>query len=291
MRKALPHSPGHRAWQQFRRDRFAMLGLAVIAVYVLITAGVWGQLWGQHWQQTDGPYYAPLSAAHWLGTNAIGQDIAQRALYSTRTAFEVGVVVALLATLLGAALGAIAGYFCGRWPDAVFLWCVGVLDAMPFYLFVAALAYALKGNPYAMHIAMIATFWTTTARLVRGEVMRLMRMDFMLAARAAGIRPMALIVRHLLPNTTPILLVQGTLSFVAAIKSEVILSFLGLGVKNGVSWGVMIAESTDEVLAGHFANLLSASLMLFFLVMAFNLVSDRWQDALDPRLGVSTAVL
>jgi len=276
-------SPWRRAGDRFLRDRWGVAGLVVVGVYLLVTLGVWGGLWGQHWRETSGPYYADPSTSHWLGTNAVGQDIAQRAIYSTQTAFEIGVVVALLATVLGGVFGAASGYFCKRWPDEIVLWIAGVLDAMPFYLFVAALAYALRDSPYAMHIAMVATFWTTTARIVRAEVIKLMQLDFITAARAAGIRPWALILRHLLPNTTPILLVQGTLTFVAAIKSEVILSFLGLGVKNTVSWGVMIAESTDEVLAGHFANLTSASLLLLVLVMAFNLLSDAVQDAMDPR--------
>jgi oligopeptide transport system permease protein len=103
------------------------------------------------------------------------------------------------------------------------------------------------------------------------------------AAHAIGLGNFRIIFRHILPNTTHILLVQATLSFVAAIKSEVILSFLGLGVKDGMSWGLMISESTFEVLAGFFNNFIAASLMMFGLVMAFNMFSDSLQDALDPR--------
>ena len=116
-----------------------------------------------------------MSPQHWFGTNVIGQDIFQRAIYSTRTAFEVGLVVAVLSTLLGAVLGALAGFFSGTWIDEIILWLKGVLDSIPFYLFVAAIAFALQGSPYGMHVAMIATFWTTTGRLVRGEVIKLQR--------------------------------------------------------------------------------------------------------------------
>ena len=94
-----------------------------------------------------------------------------------------------------------------------------------------------------------------------------------------------ILARHVLPNTTHILLVQATIAFVAAIKTEVILSFLGLGVQDGVSWGLMLAESTQEVLAGHFNNFLAASVMLFALLMGFNLLADALQDAFDPRQG------
>ena len=272
-----------KAWYKFRRDRFGMAGLAVVLVYLVIALGVWLGLWGQHWSSIEGPMWAPPGPDHWLGTNIIGQDIFERAIYSTKTAFEVGLVVAVLSTALGGVLGALAGYWSNRWPDELILWLMGVLDAIPFYLFVAAIAYALQDNPYAMHIAMITTFWTTTARLVRGEVIKLKNFEFVEAARAIGLPQRLIIFRHILPNTFHILLVQATIVFVSAIKSEVILSFLGLGVKDGVSWGVMIAESTQEVQAGHFSNFITASAFLFVLVMAFNLFSDALQDALDPR--------
>jgi peptide/nickel transport system permease protein len=224
-----------------------------------------------------------MSSEYWFGTNIIGQDIFSRALYSTRTAFEVGLLVALGATALGAILGAIAGFFSGGWLDEFVIWLMGVLDSVPFILLVAAIAYTLQGSPWAMHIAMVATFWIGTARLIRGEVIKLKSLEYVEAAHAIGVGRLMIIFRHILPNTFHILLVQATLSFVAAIKSEVILSFLGLGVKDGMSWGLMISESTFEVLAGFFNNFIAASVLMFGLVMAFNMFSDALQDALDPR--------
>jgi peptide/nickel transport system permease protein len=134
-----------------------------------------------------------------------------------------------------------------------------------------------------MHIAMIATFWVTTSRLVRGEAIKLKELEFVEAAHAIGVSEFTIIFRHIVPNTFHILLVQATISFVAAIKSEVILSFLGIGVQDGISWGLMISESTFEVLAGFFNNFVAASVLMFGLVMAFNMFSDALQDALDPR--------
>ena len=160
---------------------------------------------------------------------------------------------------------------------------MGVIDSIPFYLLVAAIAFSLGDSPYAMYIAMIATFWVGTSRLVRGEVIKLKEFEFVEAAHAIGLSELAIIFRHILPNTFHILLVQATITFVAAIKSEVILSFLGIGIQDGMSWGLMIAESTIEVLAGFFNNFIAASLLMFGLVMAFNMFSDALQDALDPR--------
>lgn len=272
-----------KAAYKFRRDRAGMLSLGVVLLYTAIAVGVWLGVLAAGWGDVTGGKWEGVSAAHWFGTNLIGQDIFDRALFSTKTAFEVGLVVAVLSTALGAMLGAVAGFFSGRWIDEIVLWLMGVLDSIPFYLFVAAIAFALQDSPYAMHVAMIATFWITTGRLVRGEVIKLRGLEFVEAAHAIGVPEFTIIFRHILPNTSHILLVQATITFVAAIKSEVILSFLGLGVKDGMSWGLMIAESTQEVLAGFFNNFLAASVLMFGLVMAFNTFSDALQDALDPR--------
>ena len=270
------------AWK-LRRDRFGMLGLAIVLAYFVAAVGVWLGLWATGWGDVAGGKWDPPSAQHIFGTNLIGQDIFQRSIYSISTAFEIGLIVAVLSTLLGAVLGAVAGFFSGRASDEFVVWLMGVLDSIPFYLLVAAIAFALEGNPWSMHVAMISTFWITTARLVRGEVIKLKGLEFVEAAHAIGVPEYTIIFRHILPNTFHILLVQSTITFVAAIKSEVILSFLGLGVKDGMSWGLMISESTFEVLAGFFNNFLAASVLMFGLVMAFSIFSDALQDALDPR--------
>ena len=272
-----------RVWSQLSRDRAGRIGLIIVMFFLLLAVGAWLGLVGQGWSATEGGRWEPANAEQWFGTNILGQDIFQRSVYSVRTAFEIGVVVALCSTLLGAFLGAIAGWYSNRWVDDGVLWLKGVLDSIPFYLFVAAVAFALQGNPWAMHLAMIATFWTTTGRLVRAEVMKIKSSEFILSARAIGLPDRLILLRHVLPNTSHILLVQATIAFVAAIKTEVILSFLGLGVQDGVSWGLMLAESTQEVLAGHFNNFIAASAMLFALLMGFNLLADAMQDALDPR--------
>ncbi|MCP4000855.1 MAG: ABC transporter permease [Gammaproteobacteria bacterium] len=272
-----------KAARKFKRDRVGMWALFGVFIYAVIALGVVFGFWGGAWADVTGPKWAPVSAEYWFGTNIIGQDIFARALYSTRTAFEVGLLVAIGATALGAVFGAVAGFFSGTWIDEIIIWVMGVLDSVPFILLVAAIAYSLGGSPWAMHIAMIATFWIGTARLVRGEVIKLKTLEYVEAAHAIGLGKVKIIFRHILPNTFHILLVQATISFVAAIKSEVILSFLGLGVKDGMSWGLMISESTFEVLAGFFNNFIAASVLMFGLVMAFNMFSDALQDALDPR--------
>jgi len=272
-----------KAFYKFRRDRTGMFAFAIVVTYSVIAVGVWFGWFASDWADVTGGKWESASGSHWFGTNIIGQDIFARAIFSTRTAFEVGLVVAVLSTTTGALLGAMAGFFSGGWLDEIVLWLMGVLDSIPFYLFVAAIVFAMQDSAYAMHVAMIATFWTTSGRVVRGEVIKLRGLEYVEAAHAIGVPELTIIFRHILPNTSHILLVQGTITFVAAIKSEVILSFLGLGVKDGMSWGLMIAESTQEVLSGFFNNFLAASVLMFGLVMAFNLFADALQDALDPR--------
>ncbi len=276
-------SRGTSVWMRLKHNRSGMAGLVMVMIFLLTALASWGGLIGQDWSSVTGGRWESPGTGHWMGTNILGQDVMERAIYSTGTAFRVGLLVALLSTALGAALGALAGWFSHSFVDEAVLWLKGVLDSIPFYLFVAAVAFAMKGNPWAMHIAMVATFWTGTGRLVRGEVMRLKNREFVEAARAIGLPGFKIVLRHILPNTMHILLVQSSLVFVAAIKTEVILSFLGLGVQDGVSWGLMLAESTQEVLAGQFANFIAASGMLFLLLMGFNMLADAFQDAFDAR--------
>jgi peptide/nickel transport system permease protein len=273
----------HDTWQRLKSDHYGMTGLIVVTIFALISLCVWSGLLGQGWSEVSGERFESMSADHWFGTNLLGQDILQRTLFGTATAFEVGLLVTVFSTLLGSVLGGLSGWYSHSWLDEVILWLKGVLDSIPFYLFAAAIAFALQGSPWAMHIAMIVTFWTTTARIIRGEVMRIKEREFIEATRAIGLPGLKIIFRHVLPNTSHVLLVQGTIVFVAAINTEVILSFLGLGIQDGVSWGLMLAESSQEVLAGHFGNFVAAATSLFLLLMGFNLLADALQDALDTR--------
>lgn len=259
------------------------LPMAIVLIYAGAAGGVWTGLWGSGWSTISGTLREAPSSAHWLGTNRLGQDIFERLLAGTATAFEVGLLVAVVSVSTGAVLGAVAGYSAGRRIDAFLTWVIGTIDAIPFYLFVAAIAFAMQGWPGAMQLAMILSFWTLTARLVRTETMRLRQREFVAAARVSGSKSRGILFRHILPNLAPLLLVQTSLAFVAAIKAEVILSFLGIGLHDSISWGIMIAEASQEILAGHYTNFLAASLALFVLVLSVNRLTDGLENLLDPR--------
>lgn len=274
-----------KSWAQFKLDKMGLFGLAVVMVFFIIATGVWLGIWGQGWSDISTHFNQPASWQHWFGTNAIGQDIFSRAIQATKVAFEVGLMVTFFSCLVGVTLGALAGFFQGQWIDAVLLWLMGVLDSIPFYLFVAAIAFAMQDHIFSMHIAMIAVFWTHIARIIRSEVTLLRQLEFVEAAQALGVQQLNILFRHIIPNTSHLIIIQATLVFVSAIKTEVILSFLGLGVKNGISWGLMISESTNDIQAGYFNNFVVASTFLFILVIGFNYFSDALQDALDPKLN------
>jgi len=265
-------------------ERLAVaVALVIVTGYLLLAAGVWLGLWGGNWAAISGNMYEPPSAQHWLGTNRLGQDLLERLLAGAATAFRVGISVAIVSVTSGAVLGGLAGYARSRLIDEAVTWLIGTVDAVPFYLFVVAMAHAMQGWPGAVYLAMVMSFWTLTARLVRTETRRLRQREFVLAARASGLRPARVLFRHVLPHLTPLLLVQLSLVFVAAIKAEVVLSFLGLGLQDHISWGIMIAEASQEILAGHYMNFIAASVALFLLVGSVNRLVDRFEQTLDPK--------
>jgi peptide/nickel transport system permease protein len=259
-----------------------LLPSLLVLTYLAAAAGVWFSLWGQDWAAISGGLREPPSWEHWLGTNRLGQDVFDRLLAATATAFEVGLVVAISAVAIGTLIGGVAGYRPQGRMDAVLTWLMGTIDAVPFYLFVATVAIALDRMPGSLQLAMALSFWTLTARIVRTETMRIMQREFVAAARVGGSRPGRILVRHVLPHLAPLLLVQVSLVFVAAIKAEVVLSFLGIGSQDSISWGIMIAEAAQEILAGHYTNFVAASLALFVLVLSINRLTDRLGQRLDP---------
>lgn len=272
-----------KALKKFKRDTWGKVGFSIVIAYFIVGMLAKFGVIADGWDEITSEFFGTPSWEHWFGTNLNGQDIFKRAIMSINSAFSIGLSVTIGSLIVATFMGALAGFYNGTWVDHVICWLYGCIDSIPFYLFVAAVGYSLKGSPYSMHVAMIATYWTSTARILRGEVMKIKRLEYIEATRAMGVNPFKVIFRHVIPNASHIILVQSTIIFVGSIKSEVILSFLGLGVKDSISWGIMIAESTSEVAAGRFGNFLSASILLSILVMAFNIFADSLQDALDPK--------
>jgi peptide/nickel transport system permease protein len=244
---------------------------------------------------------APLSGAQRLvhalrlslGTDRQGRSIAARAVYSIKVSLQIGVVVGAVSVLLGALLGAAAGYFGGVTDHAV-TWLFSTLSSVPDLVLLAVLAYMFTGSVFddasrpflslvPVYAAMCMTFWIGPCRVIRAEVLKIKELEYAQAATVIGFSRPYILLRHVLPNTLHLMFINFSLLFIAAIKFEVVLSFLNLGVKSGPSWGRMIAESTQEVINGNFWQLSAATALMFILVLAFNILSDALQDAFDPK--------
>jgi peptide/nickel transport system permease protein len=228
-----------------------------------------------------------------LGTDRQGRSIMGRAVYSIKIALQIGLIVGAVSVLIGAVLGAAAGYY-GGWIDQLVQWLFSTLSSVPDLVLLAVLAYMFTGSYFddtskpflslvPVYAAMCLTFWIGPCRVIRGETLKLKELEYVQAAKAIGFGRPYILLRHILPNTVHLMFINFSLLFIAAIKFEVVLSFLGLGVKTGPSWGRMIGESTQEVINGNFWQIGAATVFMFVLVLSFNVLSDALQDAFDPK--------
>ena len=227
----------------------------------------------------------PPAWPYLLGTDNLGRDILSRVLVASRVSLAIGVLSMLVSIVLGVLVGACAG-FSGGAIDAVLMRVTDVVLAVPvFFLAVAFLALFGPSVPGLIWIIGL-TAWPPTARLVRGEFLVLRGRDFVTAARATGASGARIVVRHLLPNVVPVIVISATLRVGLAILTEAGLSFLGLGVQPPQpSWGNIIADGREYLATAWWVSLFPG-VCVFLAVMAFNLVGDGLRDAFDPGLEV-----
>ena len=219
-----------------------------------------------------------------LGADRLGRDVLAKAVKGTEISVFVGVLAALLATLIGTGLGALAGFFGGKVGD--FLeWLYNVFTAIPDILLIFAFAAVLGRGVGTVVLILGLTGWTGLYRQVRAEFIKHAGREYVRAAEAIGASQTSRMFRHILPNVSHVILVRMSLLVVGFIKSEVILSYLGLGVPiDQVSWGTMLAEAQSELILGHWWQLATATAFMAVFVTAFSLMADAWRDALDPKL-------
>jgi len=219
-----------------------------------------------------------------LGADRLGRDVLAKAIKGTQVSVFVGVLAALLATVIGTVLGALAGFFGGKVGD--FLeWLYNVFTAIPDILLIFAFAAVLGRGVDTVVLILGLTGWTGLYRQVRAEFIKHSGREYVRAAEAIGASTTSRMFRHILPNVSHVILVRMSLLVVGFIKSEVILSYLGLGVPiDQVSWGTMLAEAQSELILGHWWQLATATVFMAVFVTAFSLMADGWRDALDPKL-------
>jgi peptide/nickel transport system permease protein len=219
-----------------------------------------------------------------FGGDRLGRDVLAKAIKGAQVSIFVGVAAALLATLIGTVLGALAGFFGGRVGD--FLeWVYNVFTAIPGILLIFAFAAVFGRGIGSVVLILGLAGWTGIYRLIRAEFIKHSVRDYVRSAEAVGAGNLSRMFRHILPNVSHVVLVQLSIHVVGFIKSEVILSYLGLGVGvDEVSWGTMLAEAQTELILGYWWQLAAATAFMALFVTAFSLMTDALRDALDPKL-------
>ena len=230
------------------------------------------------------PVFAGGEWPHFLGADNLGRDIFSRVILGTQTSVAVGAFVVVLALVVGSALGAIAGYFGGL-VDSFIMRLTDFQLSFPFIL-LAIIFMAIFGPGFtSLVIALAVAIWVNYARLVRGETLKLRELEFIQAARSIGVRHSIIILRHVVPNVLPSIIVMATLDIAFVIIFEAALSFLGLGIQPPTpSWGVMISDGRNYMFESLWMTL-GPGLAILVTAVAINLFGDFLRDTYDPRLA------
>ena len=292
----IPEPQGRSLWVDARRrllrNRAAMAGIVILAPIVLL-ALLAPLLSPFAYDEVNydliscAPGWWPMEAActapgHIFGTDAIGRDIFVRVLYGARVSLAVGLVATIVSLLIGVLYGATAGYLGGR-VDGLMMRVVDVLYSLPFIFFVIILMVVFDRNFILLFVAIGAVEWLTMARIVRGQTLSIKQKEFIEAARAAGVGPLGIITRHVIPNVVGPVMVYVTLTVPTVILMESFLSFLGLGIQEPLtSWGVLISDGADQMETAPWM-LLFPALFMAVTLFCFTFVGDGLRDALDPK--------
>lgn len=237
------------------------------------------------WDTPIGSQYMPPDFSRfdmWLGTDILGRSVMFKVIQGTRIALSVGIITAILAAPIGIFFGMVSGYFGGLIDDAI-VWFITTLSSIPSILLIIAISYSMGRGMTAVYIALTATSWIALARILRGEVLKHKQREYLIAAESIGVGHGQRIFKHLLPNVTHQIILSMTFMVEIAIRSEVLLSYLGLGVQNLPSWGKMIDDAKGELSTGVWWQLTGATVAMFFLMFAINVLGDYVRDALDPK--------
>jgi peptide/nickel transport system permease protein len=286
--KAMPK--GRSLWKdamaRLKKDKISILCFGVVIIYAMIALLTGLGVIATPWDRVVGaPYQAPSldSVELFLGTDIFGRSVFYKVLHGTRIAMSVGLISSLISIPIGVMLGAIAGYF-GGWIDDLIVWFYTTLSSIPNIMLLIAIAFVMGKGLSAIYVALGITAWVSLARVLRGEFIKHKSRDYVIAAGSIGAGHRSRIFKHILPNVSHFIIINLSIQFMSAIKSEVILSFLGLGVQGQPSWGVMIDDAKLELSRGVWWQLAGATVAMFFIVLAFNLLGDALRDALDPKI-------
>ena len=273
----------YRGWLQFKRNRLAVLGLAIVIALVLTAVFA-------PWIATHSPYeqnlaqrlLPPGTPGHWLGTDEFGRDIFSRIVYGARVTLYIVVLVALIAAPIGLIVGTAAGYL-GGWVDAALMRITDVFLAFPSLILALAFVAALGPGIENAVIAIALTSWPPYARIARAETLTIRNSDFIAVARIQGAGTGRILFRHVMPLCVSSLTVRVTLDMAGIILTAAGLGFLGLGAQPPMAeWGAMVSSGRRYILDQWWVATIPG-LAIFVVSLAFNLLGDGLRDVLDPR--------
>ncbi len=274
---------GRLVLRRFRRRRLSVVGLVVLSLLFLL-AFVGPHL--SRWDYTSHDFNAflqPPSLSHWFGTTQIGDDVYAQTLRGLQKSLIIGLLTALFSTGIAAVVGSCAGYF-GGWTERALMWVVDLLLVIPSFFVIAILSPNFRGRTWLLFVVLLAGFsWMVTARVVRSLTLSMREREFVLAARFMGVPAWRIIVRHLLPNMSSLLIIDATLNVGGAILAETGLSYFGFGVQPpDVSLGTLIASGTQSALTFPWLFLFAGGLLIL-TVLSVSVIGDGLRDAFDPN--------
>jgi peptide/nickel transport system permease protein len=259
--------------------------LIVVATYLLIAAAGYVHLLPDADAAVGGSQDPPSwHLATLLGTDILGRSVLWRVIAGVQTAVTIGLATTVLAVPFGTALGLAAGYF-GGWVDATINWVYSVVVSVPDILLITAISYAMGKGLSSMCVAIAATSWVAVMRLVRGEVLRHKDSDYVLAARSLGAGSRRIMFSEILPNVVHVAIVTSSLVLLASVKAEVILTYLGLGIQDGASWGLLITGASQDLTNEIWGPLAGTVTAMFLLIYSLSAIGDALRDVLDPRVA------
>lgn len=269
-------------WRRFRKDKLALFGL-VLMVAIIATVFLGPLFSGKDYKYMDSSVKnLRPNAQYWFGTDDMGRDIFTRVCYGGRISILIGFLCTIVMVVIGSLLGALAG-LKGGWVDNLIMRFAEFVGNLPYLIIVVILTMTMGRSIFAIVLAMSLTSWVGTCRMVRGQILQLKELDYIEAASALGANTTRIILRHLLPNTMGIIMVQVTMSIPGFIFGEAFLSYVGLGIRPpGTSWGAL-ASAGQARLMFHPHILFFPCIMIVLTTFAFHLVGDGLSDALDPK--------
>ena len=270
-------------WRRFRENKLALFGM-ILLVTIVVLLFVGPIISGKDYQYMD-PSQKDLlpNSEYWFGTDDMGRDLFTRVCVGGRISIYIGLCCTVVMFVIGALVGALAGLKGGLIDDIIMRICEFVGN-LPYLIIVVILSIVLGRSLFSLVFAMSLTAWVGTARMVRGQILQIKEQDYVQAAKALGADTKRIIIKHLLPNTLGIIMVDITLSVPGFIFSEAFLSYIGLGVRPPeTSWGAL-ASAGQQQLMFYPHQLFFPCLLIVLTILSFHLIGDGLSDALDPKL-------